>query len=132
MSSDVELAKPGKQVLHRAIASKIVHGYQLEFVMVSGEVHYGFVIGLDDVCVQIYDTGFGRDFEENDKYQIEFNDVNKPRRRWLLLENIESVGENFFGLKHMTKESQRRLDNERQAMIKIAKLWLYPDDKKGN
>lgn len=127
----VQLSLGDKAIFYKVIASKISHGYQLEFVMQSGEVHYGFVIGLDDFVVQIYETGYGRDFERNISYDTESYEVGAPSRRWLALEHIESVGENFFGIKHLTEDSRKALNNERRAVVKIAEKWLYPYSRNG-
>ncbi len=127
----VELAKANKQIYHKLLASKIFHGYQLEFVMNSGEVHYGFVIGLDDYCVQIYATGWGESFRQNIEYAKEFYELKDgfPTRHWLGLSNIESTNENFFGTRHLTKDAQTALEAERRAVVQIAKRFLYPRDE---
>lgn len=123
----VKLSLGDRAIFHKVLASKIVHGYQLEFVMNSGEVFYGFVIGLDDFCVQIYSTGYGREFTQNGRYNFEaYEPEGGPTRHWLAIDNIESVNENFFGVKHLTTDAQKALNAERRAMLKIAEKYLSP------
>jgi hypothetical protein len=123
----VKLSLGDRAIFHKVIASKIVHGYQLEFVMNSGEVFFGFVIGLDDFVVQIYSTGHGQDFTQNGRYDFEaYEPKGGPTRHWLAINNIESVNENFFGVKHLTEAAQKALNAERRAMVKIAEKYLSP------
>jgi hypothetical protein len=127
-----ELGIPGRQVLHKVLASKIVHGYQLEFVMASGEVYTGFVIGLDDHTIQIISTGYDEDFNRIGQYKIKSHPLKQEDmvRHWLNLNLIETINEHYFGIKHLTQSGQDLINAERKGIVKVAERWLNPYARK--
>ncbi len=124
-STRVELSRPGLEVFHKVIASKILNGYQLGFSMNNGDFHYGFVIGMDDFLIQLYSTEYGKDWEvlDRDKKTNSYA-VTGLQRIWIAIQNISSIEENFFGVKHLIKEDQDKLNAERRAMVKLSERWL--------
>jgi hypothetical protein len=121
----VSLALPGRHIFHRVIAAKVNEGQQLRFI-IGGESHYGFPIGLDDEWVQIYCTGTaGYPDQPINSYEIEH-----PWRKWIQIAHIEHLEENLFCVRHLTADSLKRLDNERKAMLRDSKSFLYGPDNR--
>lgn len=133
MSDAQGVRMPQGAIMEKLVKSKVLNGFQVEVVSVSGESYWGFVAGFDGETVKLYVSGYGedsgpgivnyREYETNPVDVTRYNNGDGKRAgglAWIPFRNIEAIYENGFGWKHLSQSARDEIAQHIETLYRKA------------